>query len=91
MLLFLIVLVIVALVSGLVVGALARLLVPGPDPMSLGMTWLVGFVGSVVGGFLTYLVFGHYRHGLVGSVVGAVVVVLLIRALRGNRGGAPHR
>ena len=47
------------LIIGLVAGALARLLVPGPDPMSLGMTWLLGVIGSFVGGFLGKLLFNN--------------------------------
>jgi uncharacterized membrane protein YeaQ/YmgE (transglycosylase-associated protein family) len=82
MLWFIIVLVIV----GLVAGALGRRLVPGPDPMSLPATWLLGIGGSLVGGFVGYAVFGAdvddgaiQMSGLVGSVVGAVILVLVSR------------
>ncbi len=74
---------------GLVFGAIARLLVPGPDPMSIGQTWLLGVIGSLVGGFLGYLVFGAdvedgavQAGGIVSSIVGAVRLVLLARVLR---------
>jgi uncharacterized membrane protein YeaQ/YmgE (transglycosylase-associated protein family) len=78
--------IIVLLVVGFLAGALARLLVPGPDPMSLGATWLLGVVGSFVGGFLAYVLFGADIEdgavqvgGVIGSVVGAVIVLLVYR------------
>ena len=46
------------LIIGLIAGALARLLVPGEDPMGLLGTLVLGLVGSVIGGFLGYLIFG---------------------------------
>jgi uncharacterized membrane protein YeaQ/YmgE (transglycosylase-associated protein family) len=79
--------IIVLLIVGVIAGALARLLVPGPDPMSLGMTWLLGVVGSFVGGFLGYVLFGSdiddgavQVSGFLGSVLGAVIVLLVYRA-----------
>jgi uncharacterized membrane protein YeaQ/YmgE (transglycosylase-associated protein family) len=77
---------------GLIFGAIARLLVPGRDPMSLGQTWLLGVVGSLVGGFLGYAVFGAdvddgavQAGGVVLSIVGAIVVLLIYRAVRSRR------
>lgn len=74
---------------GLVFGALARLLVPGSDQMSLGQTWLLGVAGSLVGGFLGYFIFGNdvedgavQAGGLVSSIVGAIVVLLIYRAAK---------
>lgn len=76
------------LVIGLVAGLLGRLLVPGPDPMSLGTTWVVGAIGSLLGGFLGYVLFkndaeeGWFQpSGIIGSIVGAVIVVLIYRAM----------
>ena len=43
-------------VSGLIVGALGRLALPGPDPMSIGMTILIGLAGSFIGGLFVLLV-----------------------------------
>jgi uncharacterized membrane protein YeaQ/YmgE (transglycosylase-associated protein family) len=78
--------IIVLLVIGFVAGALARLLVPGPDPMSMGGTWLLGVIGSFVGGFLGYVLFGAdlddgavQVSGVIGSIVGAVIVLLVYR------------
>ena len=74
------------LVLGLVAGALARLLVPGRDPMGLLGTILLGVAGSFVGGFLADWLFDDEAVGLFGSVVGAVLVLLLYNAWMRNRG-----
>jgi len=63
---------------GLVVGALARLALPGPDPMSALATIGLGLAGSFVGGILANLVLGH-AGGLIFSVVGAIVLLYLHR------------
>lgn len=73
------------LILGLVAGALARLLVPGRDPIGLIGTILLGMAGSVVGGFLADLLFDDEAIGLFGSVVGAVLVLLVYNALTRNR------
>jgi uncharacterized membrane protein YeaQ/YmgE (transglycosylase-associated protein family) len=80
--------IIVLLIVGFIAGALARLLVPGPDPMSLFGTWLLGVVGSFVGGFLGYLIFGAdiddgpvQVGGVIGSILGAIIVLLVWRAI----------
>ncbi len=74
------------LVLGLVAGAIARLLVPGKDPMGWGGTLLLGLVGSLLGGFLAKLLFGDETIGLLGSVVGAVLALLAYNAwLRSER------
>ena len=71
-------LIITVIVVGLLAGALARLLIPGKQPMSILTTLVLGVVGSFVGGFLGYLVFhkdatdGFFQpSGLIGSVIGA--------------------
>ena len=80
------------LVLGLVAGALARLLVPGRDPIGLIGTILLGIAGSLVGGYLADLIFDDEAIGLFGSVVGAVLVLLAYNALtrRRNRGYARY-
>ena len=72
------------IVIGLVAGALARLLVPGRQDMSIPATILLGVIGSFVGGFIGYLLFHKDSQdgflqpaGIIGSVIGAVVVLLL--------------
>jgi uncharacterized membrane protein YeaQ/YmgE (transglycosylase-associated protein family) len=77
---------------GFLFGAIARFLVPGRDPMGCVGTWALGVVGSFVGGFLGYALFGADLDdgavqvgGVLGSIVGAVLVLLVVRALRGGR------
>ena len=72
------------LVIGLLAGALARLLVPGKQNLSVPMTIVLGVVGSFVGGFLGYLLFhkdsaqGFLQpSGIIGSVIGAVIALLI--------------
>jgi uncharacterized membrane protein YeaQ/YmgE (transglycosylase-associated protein family) len=72
---------------GLLVGGIARLIVPGHDPMGCLGTMLLGIAGSVVGGFLGSLLFTGVRHGFkpagfLGAVVGGVIVLLIWRRLR---------
>jgi uncharacterized membrane protein YeaQ/YmgE (transglycosylase-associated protein family) len=76
------------LLIGLIAGFIARALVPGPDPMGIGGTILLGIVGSFVGGLLGYLLFGHdiddgavQASGILGSIIGAVIVLLIYRAV----------
>ena len=66
-----------AVISGLVVGALGRLAIPGPNPMSITMTILVGIGGSLLGGLVGFLLFGN-RGGLLLSVLGAALIVWLL-------------
>jgi uncharacterized membrane protein YeaQ/YmgE (transglycosylase-associated protein family) len=84
--------ILVLLIVGLIAGAIARLLVPGRDSMGIGMTVLIGLIGSFVGGFLGYVIFHHdassgavQPSGLVGSVIGAIIVLLIFRATSGRR------
>jgi uncharacterized membrane protein YeaQ/YmgE (transglycosylase-associated protein family) len=81
---------IVFAVVGLIAGFIARALVPGPDPMGWLGTMILGIVGSFVGGTLAALIFGGTlalsAAGLVGSVIGAIIVLLIWRAMGGRRG-----
>lgn len=74
-------------VSGLIVGGLARLAVPGPDPMSIWRTIAFGIVGSLLGG----LAAGALGVGGTGGVfllalIGAVVLLILYRRVFQGRG-----
>jgi uncharacterized membrane protein YeaQ/YmgE (transglycosylase-associated protein family) len=77
------------LLIGLVAGFIARWLVPGPDPMGWLGTLILGIVGSFVGGTLAALIFGGTLEvsaaGLVGSIIGAIIVLLIWRAMGGER------
>jgi uncharacterized membrane protein YeaQ/YmgE (transglycosylase-associated protein family) len=83
--------IVVWLIVGLIAGALARLLVPGDDPMGLLGTMILGLAGSVLGGLVAdALIAGDQKFnpaGLIGSILGAVVVLLIYRAVR-NRSTA---
>jgi uncharacterized membrane protein YeaQ/YmgE (transglycosylase-associated protein family) len=75
--------------SGLIVGALARLALPGRDPMSIWQTALVGVAGSFGAGLLVALLTGgRYTAGFLASFAGAFLIVYLIRKSRG--GGLTH-
>jgi uncharacterized membrane protein YeaQ/YmgE (transglycosylase-associated protein family) len=68
------------IIFGLIIGALARLLVPGTQSMGLLKTMLLGVTGSFVGGFVGFLLVGGsplQAAGWIGSLVGATVVLLL--------------
>jgi uncharacterized membrane protein YeaQ/YmgE (transglycosylase-associated protein family) len=89
--------IVVMLVLGLLAGAVARLLVPGPDPIGILGTIIVGIVGSFVGGFLGYAIFGKdpgegalQPSGIIGSIIGAILVLLVWRAVshRNSRGSS---
>jgi uncharacterized membrane protein YeaQ/YmgE (transglycosylase-associated protein family) len=75
------------IVVGLVVGALAKLLMPGRDPGGIVVTILLGIAGAMVGGWLGH-VLGIYRPdqpaGLIMSVVGAMVLLGIYRVVRGR-------
>ena len=69
------------ILSGLVVGALGRLAIPGPNPMSIGKTILVGIGGSFLGGLVGYALFRN-GGGLILSVLGATLIVWLLERRR---------
>ena len=88
----LIVYVLLLFLSGLIVGALARLALPGRDPMSLFQTALVGMAGSFAAGLVYALVFDRNGGGLLLAVVFSTVIVYFIRRSRGGdltRPGTP--
>jgi uncharacterized membrane protein YeaQ/YmgE (transglycosylase-associated protein family) len=70
------------LIIGLIAGGVARLLIPGKQPMGLLMTMILGLVGSVVGGLISTAIFGYsaadpafHTGGLIMSIFGAVIVL----------------
>jgi uncharacterized membrane protein YeaQ/YmgE (transglycosylase-associated protein family) len=64
--------------GGLIIGALARLALPGPDPMPIWATILLGWAGSIVGGVVAWVVLGRPA-GIVLSLLGAILVLYLYR------------
>jgi uncharacterized membrane protein YeaQ/YmgE (transglycosylase-associated protein family) len=80
------------LIIGLVAGLLARLLIPGRQPMGWILTMVLGLIGSVVGGFISSLLFGgdpmdpgFRTSGLIMSTLGAALVLGLYIAFTRNR------
>ena len=75
------------LIVGLIAGALARLIMPGRDPMGIIATILLGIVGSIVGGLVSWAIWGSdtrgfQRAGLLLSILGAIVVLWIWRMMR---------
>lgn len=90
-------LIISIIIIGLIAGALARLIVPGKQDMSVGMTIVLGIVGSFIGGFLGFLLFradpnGGFLQpsGIIGSVIGAIIALLVWIAVK-RRGVTARR
>ena len=82
------------IVVGLIAGLIGRAVMPGKDSMGWIMTIVLGIFGSFVGGFLVHLVLsrnadagpsGFQPARIVGSVVGALVVLSIWRLVRGGR------
>ena len=76
------------LVIGLIVGAIAKFLMPGPDPGGSFITILLGIAGAFVAGFLGRVI-GWYEPGqaagFIASVIGAMLLLLIYRLIRGRR------
>ncbi len=75
------------LIIGLIAGALARLIMPGKDAMGLLATMLLGIAGSILGGLVSWAIWGAettgFRPGgLLLSILGAVLVLWLWRMVR---------
>ncbi|HEV2785379.1 MAG TPA: hypothetical protein VGV67_03245 [Solirubrobacteraceae bacterium] len=68
---------------GLIVGALARLALPGPDPMGIGMTIAIGIGGSLAAGLVARLLFNR-NAGFLLSFIFAVLIVYFVRRSRGG-------
>jgi uncharacterized membrane protein YeaQ/YmgE (transglycosylase-associated protein family) len=81
LILFLILLAII----GLVVGALARLGLPGPDPMGIGGTILLGLAGSFIAGAFSWFVLHRHGAGLLLSVLFAMLLLWFRRRSLGRR------
>ena len=75
--------IIIVCLIGLVVGALARLALPGPDPMGLGTTIAIGIGGSLAAGLVARLLFNR-NAGFLLSLVFAVLILYFVRRSRGG-------
>lgn len=85
-------LIISLIVVGIIAGAVARLVVPGRQNISIPMTIVLGIVGSFVGGLLGFLLFQHdpmdgffQPAGIIGSIIGAIIVLLIYIRVSGRR------
>jgi len=85
--------IIVMALVGLVVGAFARLALPGKDPMSIPMTIGIGLAGSFIGGLIGHALFGRGGGSILLSIICAAAIVYFIRRSRGGgltNPGAPR-
>ena len=85
---------IVLFLSGLFVGALARVSLPGRDPMTIPQTILLGLAGNVVAGILVWLLWRHTAPGILISVACSSLILYFIRRSRGGglaRPSGPRR
>jgi uncharacterized membrane protein YeaQ/YmgE (transglycosylase-associated protein family) len=76
--------ILVLAVLGLLVGALARLLLPGPDPMSIPATIGLGLAGNFLAGLIYLVLWGHGAPGLIVSVFVSMLILWVIRRSRGG-------
>ncbi len=81
--------IIVLIVVGAIAGFIARAVIPGKQAMSVGMTILLGIIGSFVGNLLGSLIFAPHRFeigpsGIIGSIIGAIVVLGIYVAVKGR-------
>ncbi len=79
-----ILLIIWIIVAGLVIGALGRLVIPGPNPMSIPMTILVGIGGSILGGVIGRVLFGR-PGGIILAILCSALIVWLIGRSQARR------
>lgn len=79
-------------IGGLIIGAFARLALPGKDPMTIPQTMLVGIGGTFAAGLLVRLLAGpHYTAGFLASLACSTVIVYLVRRSRGGSLTDPGR
>jgi uncharacterized membrane protein YeaQ/YmgE (transglycosylase-associated protein family) len=79
---------IVLAITGLFVGALARLALPGRDPMSILQTILLGLAGNFIAGILVWVIWRRGVPGIILSVLCSMAILYLLRRSRG--GGLSH-
>jgi len=79
-------------IGGLIIGAFARLALPGKDPMTIWQTMLVGIAGTFAAGLLVRVFFGaHYTAGFLASLICSTLIVYAIRRSRGGSLTDPGR
>ena len=81
---------ILLVVLGLIAGSLARLSLPGPDPMTIPQTIMLGLAGNLTAGVIVWLLWGHGVPGLILSVACSSVILYVIRRRRGGGLSRPY-
>jgi uncharacterized membrane protein YeaQ/YmgE (transglycosylase-associated protein family) len=80
-----------SIIIGLIVGAIAKLLMPGRDPGGWIITILLGLAGSLLAGWMGQAL-GWYRNGeaagFIASIIGAVILLAIYRMATKSRGGS---
>ena len=85
--------IVLMIVFGLIAGAIAKFIMPGRDPGGILVTILLGIAGSLLGGFLfNAMGFGDGARyaGLIGSVIGALILLALYRMFTGRNRHVTH-
>jgi uncharacterized membrane protein YeaQ/YmgE (transglycosylase-associated protein family) len=80
-----------AALIGLIVGAIARMIVPGDHPRGVLVTIVIGVVGAEIATLFGHAVGWHGSAGFFGSIIGAVVLLLVLQALSGRSRTQPRR
>ena len=81
--------IIIYIVAGAIIGALARLVMPGKQNMSIVATVILGVIAAVIGGLLWEAIFpGNEGIAWIGSILVALVLLWIYGAIVGRRGGA---
>ena len=72
---------------GLIVGAIAKLVMPGQDPGGILITMILGLIGSMIGTFVGKSLWGgaDYSAGWITSILGAIVLLAVYRAVKGRQ------
>jgi len=85
------------IIVGAIAGFIARAVVPGKDSMGVLQTIVLGIVGSFVGGFLGYLIFGKdsgegalQPSGIIGAILGAILALVIYNAVTGKKRSRSH-
>jgi uncharacterized membrane protein YeaQ/YmgE (transglycosylase-associated protein family) len=74
------------IITGLIVGVIAKVLMPGRDPGGFIMTAVLGIAGSFVGTFVGRMFFsGRYSAGWIMSILGAIAILAIYRMVTGQR------
>ncbi|MFN7945620.1 MAG: GlsB/YeaQ/YmgE family stress response membrane protein [Blastocatellia bacterium] len=75
------------IIFGLVVGVIAKLIMPGRDPGGIVITAVIGMVGALIGTLIGRALWGgpDYSAGWIASIIGAIVLLFIYRMIAGRR------